>query len=138
MRTPTGSFTIALLVSSACASSRTAAYRGLDVSRVVASPMESAILTESEQATVIVHIVNEAAQAYRVSIALDGVTRVLGSVSGLETRDSPSTEGRLPETRHASCSWRNEMVRTPETPNSFLSAERAASRGFSIPDCCTS
>ena len=87
MRLPTRTFTVALLVSTACASSRTVAHGELEVPRVIASPGEFALPTEREQATVIVHIVNDAAQAYRVSIALDGVARVLGSVRGFETRD---------------------------------------------------
>lgn len=87
MRLPTGTFTVALLVISACASSSVVPHRDSRVPLTVAMPGDSTLLAESEQATVTVHIVNEMAQAYRVSIRLDGVMRVLGSVPGLETRD---------------------------------------------------
>ena len=89
MRLPTRTFIVALLVSTACASLLTVAHGESEVPRVAASPAGFARLTESEQAPVIVHIVNGLAQAYRVSIALDGVVHVLGSVSGFETRDFP-------------------------------------------------
>jgi hypothetical protein len=87
MRLSTGSFTVALLAITACASSSAVPHRESTVPVAVASKRDSTLATDSEQATVIVHIVNLIPQAYRVSIAVDGVTRVLGSVSGFETRD---------------------------------------------------
>jgi hypothetical protein len=87
MRLPTGSFTVALLAIAACASSSALPHRESTIALAAASPRDSTLSTESEQPTVVVHIVNEMPQAYRVSIALDGVARVLGSVPGFETRD---------------------------------------------------
>jgi len=89
MRLPTRTFTIALLAVTACASSSAVPHRESTVPLAVGSTRDSTLPTESEQATAIVHIVNMMPQAYRVSIALDGVARVLGSVPGFETRDFP-------------------------------------------------
>jgi len=89
MRPSTRTFTLALLASAACASSHTVAHGEFEIPSAVASPAEFALLTERDRGPVTIHIVNGLAQAYRVSISLDGVTRVLGSVSGFETRDFP-------------------------------------------------
>jgi hypothetical protein len=83
----TRSFTVALLAITACASSSAIPHRESTVPLALASTRDSTVATEGEQGTVIVHIVNGMPQAYRVSIALDGVARVLGSVPGFGTRD---------------------------------------------------
>src|SRR5213078_1798626 len=89
MRVATRSFAVALLASAACALSHTGAHEGFEIPRAVSSPAELALLTERDRAPVTIHIVNGLPHAYRVSISMDGVTRVLGSVSGFETRDFP-------------------------------------------------
>ena len=82
------SLSAAMLALTACASTRSRTHSELAVPAEMAAPRDSAPTPELVEGPAIVHIVNQTAQPYRVSIVFGGgSSRVLGSVSGLEARD---------------------------------------------------
>ena len=76
-----------MLALSACASTRALMRRQPEPLIDVSPPRDSTSSNEPEEAPAIVRVVNRTPQTYRVSLTFDGLTRVLGSVSGLEAQD---------------------------------------------------